>query len=72
MRALAQMIEEPLEWRDAWADEEAPLRRRPDARLARLRLGTTRGDVDVDAVAEAIVRRLAFTAALRAELTTGS
>jgi hypothetical protein len=67
MRALAVM-EEP---REAWADEDSPRPRRPDARLARLRLAAARGDVDVDAVAAALVRRLEFTAALRAELTDG-
>jgi hypothetical protein len=67
MDALA-LIDEPLEPREAWADEDAPSPRRPAARRARLRLVVEGGDVDVDAVADAIVRRLAFTAALRSEL----
>lgn len=68
MRAVA-LTEDSLEPREAEADVERPPQRRPDARLARLRLRVARGDVDVDAVADAIVRRLAFTTALQAELT---
>ena len=67
MQALAVM-EEP---REAWADEVRS-RHRPDARLARLRLAAARGEVDVDAVAAALVRRLRFTAALQAQLRQDS
>lgn len=70
MDSLA-LIEKPLEPREAWADEDAPPPRRPAARRARLRLVVDGGDVDVDAVAEALVRRLAFTAAVRADLVAG-
>jgi hypothetical protein len=71
MYALA-LIDEPLEPREAWADEDAPPLRRPAARRARLRLVAEGGEVDVEAVADAIVRRLAFTAALRADLVSES
>jgi hypothetical protein len=70
MRAMA-LIEDSLEPREAEADADEvvlPPQRRPDARLARLRL-LAGGEVDVNAVADAIVRRLAFTAAVRADLT---
>ena len=70
MRAVA-LIEDSLELREAEVDAdgiERPPQRRPDARLARLRL-LAGGDVDVDAVADALVRRLAFTAALQTDLT---
>jgi hypothetical protein len=65
MRAMAVM-EEPI--REAFDHEDRP-RRRPDARLARLRLAASRGDVDVDAVAAALVRRLRFNATLHAQLS---
>jgi hypothetical protein len=71
MDALA-LIDEPLEPREAWADEDAPPLRRPAARRARLRLVANGGDVDVEAVADAIARRLAFTAAVRADLVAES
>ena len=67
MRAMA-LIEDSLDLREAEVDAERPPQRRPDARLARLRL-LAGGDVDVNAVADAIVRRLAFTAAVQADLT---
>ena len=69
MRAMA-LIEDSLDLREAEVDAEVerPLQRRPDARLARLRL-LAGGEVDVNAVADAIVRRLAFTAAVQADLT---
>jgi hypothetical protein len=68
MRVQA-LIDESLDPREAWADDDRPPARRPGARLARLRLAAARGEVDVDAVADAIVRRLQFTAAARRELT---
>jgi hypothetical protein len=71
MDALA-LIDEPLEPREVWADEDALPLRRPAARRARLRLVADGRDVDVEAVADAIVRRLAFTAALRADLVSES
>jgi hypothetical protein len=71
MDALA-LIDDPLEPREAWADEDAPPLRRPAVRRARLRLVADGRDVDVEAVADAIVRRLAFTAAVRADLTAES
>jgi hypothetical protein len=69
MQALA-LIEESLDPREGWTDGDPLPRWRPDARRARLRLMAARGDVDVDAVADALVRRLRFTAALRAELAS--
>jgi hypothetical protein len=59
------VMEEPI--REAWDHEDRP-QRRPDARLARLRLAAARGEVDVDAVAGALVRRLRFNSALHAQL----
>jgi hypothetical protein len=62
------LIEDSLDLREAEVGLERPPQRRPDARLARLRL-LAGGEVDVNAVADAIVRRLAFTAAVQADLT---
>jgi hypothetical protein len=70
MRTMA-LIEDSLDLWEAEVDVdevERPPQRRPDARLARLRL-LAGGEVDVNAVADAIVRRLAFTAAVQADLT---
>ena len=64
MRAMAVM-EEPI--REAWAHNDRQ-RHRPDARMARLRLAAARGEVDVDVVAAALVRRLRFNATLHAQL----
>ena len=69
MQALA-LIEESLDPREAWTDGDPLPRWRPDARRTRLRLMAARGDVDADAVADALLRRLRFTAALRAELAS--
>jgi hypothetical protein len=68
MRVQA-LIDESLDPREAWVDDDRPSALRPGARLARLRLAAARGDVDVDEVADAIVRRLQFTAAARRDLT---